>query len=52
MYDTELKELIEFNENIAAVWVDIDGSWHTWPKDGCTEVSRDEILSDKTKKSK
>lgn len=44
MYSEDLKELLHFNKNIASVWLDADGAWHTYEVEGCEEVARLAII--------
>lgn len=48
IYSNELKELLESNMLIKAIWIDeVNDQWHTHEVDGLKEISREEILKPK-----
>lgn len=50
MYSDELIDLLNLNTNILSVWIDLDGSWHTYEVEGCEEVKREDVITPKKKK--
>ena len=42
---TELQSHMANNPHIASVWVSQSGEWYFVPLEGCTELTREQVLS-------